>query len=185
MYQWSASLNGVPTTSICSGTDCNALVSTSKQYYTFSLSPYTLQVNKQYVFTVSVLDSAQGLSASRSVTVSVVSGLLVAVTQGGAARSVSAGNHFHSFVTNTPPKPPLTPLASHPLMYHRNTHSTLPPVTCHHTLPITNLSNRPLSTPFHLPSPPPVQVAQSPSTHLAATTLMSRASQVTPLPSLS
>jgi len=90
-FQWKALVGGVPTTSVCVGSTCTSLQSTSKQYYTYALNPYTLLTNKQYVFSLSVLDTVKGTSTARSVTVSVVPDVVVAVVKGGGTRTVPSG----------------------------------------------------------------------------------------------
>ena len=91
VYQWTVSSNGVPTKSECRADECKSLASTSKQQYTYLLKPNTLLTGKQYTMKVSVLDQASGASSSSSVDVSVAAGPVVAVTKGGASRSVPAG----------------------------------------------------------------------------------------------
>ena len=65
-----------------------SLISTSKQNYTFRLSPYTLSVGALYTVKLTVLDTLSRRSSSGSVTVNVISSNLVAVISGGSYKNV-------------------------------------------------------------------------------------------------
>jgi hypothetical protein len=69
-----------------------SLVSTSKQYYSYKLDPYTLAVNGLYTFELTVLDTVTLESSSNSVQVNVEPSDLVAVIRGGGTQAVLLGN---------------------------------------------------------------------------------------------
>ena len=85
VYSWSASKNGVQDYTI---------VSTSKQFYSFKLSPYSLQVNALYTFTLTVLDSISLQSSSRSINALVVPSNIVSVIAGGSRAALNLGQAF-------------------------------------------------------------------------------------------
>ena len=83
-FQWAAYV---------AGTQDFSLVSYSKQYYSYKLAPYSLVAGKTYTFTLTVIDSASGLSSTRSVQVIVVPSAVVAVISQGTVSSVyQSGN---------------------------------------------------------------------------------------------
>lgn len=84
-YSWTASKNGVQDYSI---------VSTSKQFYSFKLSPYSLQVNALYTFTLTVLDRNSLQSSSRSINALIVPSVIISVIAGGSRTALNIGETF-------------------------------------------------------------------------------------------
>jgi hypothetical protein len=68
-----------------------ALVSYSKQYYSYKLQPFSLAAGKVYTIQVTAVDTDSALSSSASVTVRVVASSVVAVIAQGATASVYQG----------------------------------------------------------------------------------------------
>ena len=84
-FQWAAYVAGVQDFS---------LVSYSKQYYSFKLSPYALTAGKTYTFMLTVIDGSTGLSSARSVQVIVVPSAVVAVLSQGSTATVYQGSNM-------------------------------------------------------------------------------------------
>ena len=84
-FQWAAYV---------AGTQDFSLVSYSKQYYSYKLSPYALVAGKTYTFTLTVIDGSTGLSSARSVQVIVVPSAVVAVLSQGSKASVYQGGNI-------------------------------------------------------------------------------------------
>ena len=84
-FQWAAYV---------AGTQDFSLVSYSKQYYSYKLSPYSLTAGKTYTFTLTVIDGSTGLSSARSVQVIVVPSAVVAVLSQGSKTSVYQGSNM-------------------------------------------------------------------------------------------
>lgn len=85
LYSWAASRNGMQE---------YAIVSTSKQFYSFKLSPYSLAVQSLYTFTLTVLDRGTLQSSSSSVNVLVVPSNIVPVIAGGSPTALIVGQAF-------------------------------------------------------------------------------------------
>ena len=84
-FQWAA---------YAAGTQDFSLVSYSKQYYSYKLSPYSLTAGKTYTFTLTVIDGSTGLSSARSVQVIVVPSAVVAVLSQGSTATVYQGSNL-------------------------------------------------------------------------------------------
>ena len=84
-FQWAAYV---------AGTQDFTLVSYSKQYYSYKLSPYSLIAGKTYTFALTVIDGSTGLSSARSVQVIVVPSAVVAVLSQGSTISVYQGSNI-------------------------------------------------------------------------------------------
>ena len=84
-FQWAAYV---------AGTQDFSLVSYSKQYYSYKLSPYALIAGKTYTFTLTVIDGSTGLSSARSVQVIVVPSAVVAILSQGSKASVYQGGNI-------------------------------------------------------------------------------------------
>ena len=84
-FQWAAYV---------AGTQDFSLVSYSKQYYSYKLSPYALVAGKTYTITLTVIDGSTGLSSARSVQVIVVPSAVVAVLSQGSTASVYQGSNM-------------------------------------------------------------------------------------------
>lgn len=69
------------------------IISTSKQYYSYKLNPYTLKPGSLYAFILTVLDPVSLLSSTKSVTVNVVPGVIVAQLSGGKIITLSEGSN--------------------------------------------------------------------------------------------
>lgn len=82
-YTWTAYTSGVQDL---------ALVSTSKQYYSYKLDPHSLAVNTLYTFSLTVLDTVSLESSSNRVQVNIVPSHLVAIISGGGTQAVLLGN---------------------------------------------------------------------------------------------
>lgn len=79
-------------TAYASGVQDLALVSTSKQYYSYKLDPYSLAVHTLYTFSLTVLDTVSLESSSNRVQVNIVPSELVAIIRGGGTQAVLLGN---------------------------------------------------------------------------------------------
>ena len=84
-FQWTAYV---------AGTQDFSLVSYSKQYYSYKLSPYSLIAGKTYTITLTVIDGSTGLSSARSVQVMVVPSAVVAILSQGSTTSVYQGSNM-------------------------------------------------------------------------------------------
>ena len=84
-FQWAAYVAGIQDFS---------LVSYSKQYYSYKLSPYSLTAGKTYTFTLTVIDGSTGLSSARSVQVIVVPSAVVAILSQGSTTTVYQGSNL-------------------------------------------------------------------------------------------
>ena len=84
-FQWAAYV---------AGTQDFSLVSYSKQYYSYKLSPYSLIAGKTYTFTLTVIDGSTGLSSARSVQVIVVPSAVVAILSQGTTTTVYQGSNL-------------------------------------------------------------------------------------------
>ena len=84
-FQWAAYVAGIQDFS---------LVSYSKQYYSYKLSPYSLTAGKTYTFTLTVIDGSTGLSSARSVQVIVVPSAVVAILSQGTTTTVYQGSNL-------------------------------------------------------------------------------------------
>jgi hypothetical protein len=82
-YTWAAFKTvGAVSTQIIS------LESSSKQFYKFDLVPYTLEVNGEYLFTLTVYDPSTKLSGEASVIVNIIPANIVAIIAGGITSAV-------------------------------------------------------------------------------------------------
>jgi hypothetical protein len=81
-FLWSAYENGAQKFNI---------ISTSKQYYSYKLSPYTLKPGSLYAFVLTVFDPTSLLSSTKTVSVNVVQGVIVARLAGGKMITMSEG----------------------------------------------------------------------------------------------
>jgi REJ domain len=81
-FLWSAYENGAEKFNI---------ISTSKQYYSYKLSPYTLKPGSLYAFVLTVFDPTSLLSSTKTVSVNVVQGVIVARLAGGKMITMSEG----------------------------------------------------------------------------------------------
>jgi hypothetical protein len=73
------------------GSQDYTIKSTSKQFDTFTLDPYTLSVNSLWTFKLTVIDTKTTLSSVDIISVNVVRGNIVAVITGGATTAVLFG----------------------------------------------------------------------------------------------
>lgn len=83
-FLWSAYENGAQKFNI---------ISTSKQYYSYKLSPYTLKPGSLYAFVLTVFDPTTLLSSTKTVSVNVVQGVIVARLAGGKMITMSEGSN--------------------------------------------------------------------------------------------
>ena len=83
-FLWSAYENGAQKFNI---------ISTSKQYFSYKLSPYTLKPGSLYSFVLTVFDPTTLLSSTKAVSVSVMPGVIVARLSGGKMITMSEGSN--------------------------------------------------------------------------------------------
>ena len=83
-FLWSAYENGAQKFNI---------ISTSKQYFSYKLSPYTLKTGSLYSFVLTVFDPTTLLSSTKAVSVSVMPGVIVARLSGGKMITMSEGSN--------------------------------------------------------------------------------------------
>ena len=83
-FLWSAYENGAQKFNI---------ISTSKQYFSYKLSPYTLKPNSLYSIVLTVFDPTTLLSSTKAVSVNVMQGAIVARLSGGNMITMSEGSN--------------------------------------------------------------------------------------------